>query len=96
MNDLDILECDIQTYRVLIEGPTEMFCDNEVVYNNYSTLESVLIKKHHSISYHMCQEAVAAEICHITREYIETNLADIFTKVLLRPRREQLMNLFTY
>ena len=54
--DLDIPASDIQMFRVPIEGPTEMFCENKVVYNNYSTPESVLRKKHHSIAYHMCSE----------------------------------------
>ena len=50
LNNLGILACDIQMFRVPIEGPTEMFCENKVVYNNYSTPESVLSKKHHSIA----------------------------------------------
>ena len=96
LNELDILACDIQMVGVLIKGPTDMFCDNKAVYKNSSTPESVLRKKHHIITYHMCQEAVTAEICRITKEYTETNLEDIFTKVLPRPRRGQLLNLFAY
>ena len=96
LKELDILACDIQMFGLPIEGPTEIFCDNEAVYKNSSTSESVLRKKHHRISYHMCQEAVAVGICRISKEDIEANLADIFTKVLPRPIKEQLMNLFTY
>ena len=96
LNELDILACDIQMYGVPIEGPTGMFCDNKAVYKNSSTPESVLRKKHHIIAYHMCPEAVSAGICRIAKEYTDTNLADIFTKVVPRPRREQLLNLFTY
>ena len=45
-----------------IDGPTNVFCDNEAVYKNASLTESsTLKKKHHSISYrHQCREAVAA------------------------------------
>ena len=73
----------------------DMFCDNKAVYKKYSTPESVLRKKHHRIAYYMCQEAFAAGICRIAKEHTETNLEDIFTKVLARPRREQLLRLFT-
>ena len=96
LNELDILACDIQMLGVPIEGPTYMFCDNEAVYKNSSKPESILCKKHHIIAYYMCPEVVAARICRITKEYTETNLADIFTKVMPRPRREQLLNFFTY
>ena len=47
---------------VPIEGPTDMFCNKKAVDKNYSTLESVLSKKHHIIDYHMSREAVAAGI----------------------------------
>ena len=90
------LRYKLRMFGVLIEGPTDMFCDNEAVYKNSSIPESVLRKKHHSIAYHMCREAVAARICRIAKEDTETNLADIFTKVLPRPRREKLLNAFTY
>ena len=93
---MDILACDIQMFGVPIEGPTDMFCDNEAVYKNSSTPDSVLHKNRHSVAYHMCQEAVTAGTCRIAKEDTETNLADIFTKVLPRPRREPLLNLFTY
>ena len=54
LNEMDILASEIQMFRVPIEGPTDMFCDNEAVYKNYSAPESVLHKKHHSIDCHMC------------------------------------------
>ena len=79
-----------------IEGSTDIFCDNEAVHKNSSTPESVLHKKHQSIAYHMCLEAVSSVIFCITKEDTETNLAYIFKKVLPRPRREQILNLFTY
>ena len=39
-------------FRVPIEGATNVFCDNELVYKSISTPESVQKKKHQSISYH--------------------------------------------
>ena len=90
------LRYKLRMFGVTIEGPTDMFCDNKVVYKNSSTPESLVCKKHHIIAYHMCRQAVVAEICRIAKEDTDTNLSDISTKVLPRPRIEQLMNLFTY
>ena len=82
--------------KITIEGPTEIFFDNEAVYKDSSTTELVLHKKHHIVAYHMCREEVAAVICRIAKEDIETNLVDILTKVLLRPIRKKLLNLLNY
>ena len=90
------LRYKLRMFGVPVDGPTDMFCDNEAVYKNSSTPESVLRKKHHSVAYHKCREAVASGICRIAKEDTETNLADIFTKVLPGPRRERLLDMFTY
>ena len=73
-----------------------MFHDNETVYKNASTPDLQLHKKHHRISYHMELEEVASEACCIAKEYTSTNLADLFTKVLPKPRRDYIMKKFTY
>ena len=88
----------IQTedFGVPIDGSTDILCDNEAVYKNASTPESQLRKKHHIILYQMSREAVASGTCRTAKEDTETNLSDIFTKVLPRPRRELLLNSFTY
>ena len=90
------LRYKLRMFGVPMDGPTDMFCDNEAVYKNASTPESQLKKKHHSISYHMSREAVASGACRIAKEDTETNLSDLFTKVLTRVRREFLLNKFTY
>ena len=83
-------------FGVPMDGPTDMFCDNEAVYKNAPTPESQLKKKHHSISYHMSLEAVASGTCRIAKKDTKTNLSDLFTKVLTRVWREFLLNKFTY
>ena len=90
------LRYKLRMFGVPMDGPTDMFCDNEAVYKNASMPESQLRKKHHSIAYHMSREAVAGGACRIAKEDTETNLADLFTKVLPKARREFLLNLFTY
>ena len=90
------LRYKLRMFGVPINSPTEMFCNNKAVYRNSSTPELVIHKKHHSVTYHNCPEAVASGICCIAKEDTETNLADIFTKVIPGPRRERLLDMFTY
>ena len=68
-----------------------MFCDNEAVYKNTSNPESTLTKKHNSINYHICREAVAAGIMRVAKEDTETNIADALTKILPYSRKQQLL-----
>ena len=86
----------LRMFGVPIYGPTDMFCDNEAVLKKSSTPESVLRKKHHSVAYHKCCEAVASGICRIAKEDTDTNISDIFTKVLPGPRQERLLDIFMY
>ena len=81
---------------VLLEVPTNIFCDNKAVYKNTSIPESVLRKKHHIISYYRCREAVAAKTFRIAKEGMRTNLSDLFTKILLIVRQEELPEKFIY
>jgi hypothetical protein len=67
---------------VPMEGATNLFCDNESVVKNSSRPESTLKKRHNGIAYHHCREAQAAGIIRIPFEPSETNLADLFTKLL--------------
>ena len=90
------LRYKLRMIGVPIDGSTDIFCDNEAVYKNASTPESHIRKKHHSISYHISREAVAIGACRMAKEVTETNLSDLFTKVLPLPRRELLLGSFTY
>ena len=90
------LRYKLRMFGLVIDEPANVFCDNEAVQKHVSTPESVLKKKHHSIAYHYCREAVAAGIIRIAHEGTETNLADLFTKFLPAGRREFLLERFTY
>ena len=82
MDLIEALRYKLRMFGVPIEGPTNIYFDNEAVCRNCSTPESTLKNKHHSIAYHRNSEAVAAGTCHITKEATETNLSDLFTKIL--------------
>ena len=47
---VEALHYKLQMFGVPIYGYTNMFCDNEAIYNNTITPESVMKNKHHSIS----------------------------------------------
>jgi hypothetical protein len=90
------LRYKLRMFGIGIEGPTDVFCDNESVYKNVSIPESVLSKKQHSISYHSAREAVASGVVRIAKEGTATNLSDLFTKMMNRPKREELLGRFMY
>jgi hypothetical protein len=52
--------------------------------------------KHHSIAYHQNREAVAAGTIRIAKEDSETNLADVFTKLMAAVKRTGLFDKFMY
>ena len=79
-----------------LEGPTNIFCDNESVFKNASIPDSTLKKKHTSIWCHRSREAVAAGTERIAKEGTTMNLSDLFTKPLPEPRRMFLLDRFTY
>ena len=83
-------------FGVQINGSTDMFCENEAVYKNASIPESQLQKKHHSIAYHMIRESIESGAYQIDKETQRTTWRKNFIQVLPRPRRELLLNKFTY
>ena len=50
------------------------------MYKNTVTPESVLSKKHHSITYHRCCKAVSAGNIRVAKQGTEKNIADLFKK----------------
>ena len=74
----------------------QCFCDNSGVVKNTSIPESTLTKKHNAINYHAIREAVAAGIIRVGKENGSTNLADIYTKILMSDRRKVLLEYTLY
>jgi hypothetical protein len=69
-------------FGIPLDGPTSIICDNESVVKNTTHSESTLKRKHLSIIYHRCREAIAAGYVWIAHELGEYNPADILTKLL--------------
>ena len=90
------LRYKLRMFGIPINGPADVFDDNESVFKNVSIPTSILSKKQHSISYHSCRESVAAGAVRIAKEGTLTNLADVFTKTQSRAKRESLLGRFMY
>ena len=93
---IESLRYKLRMFGVPIDGPANVYCDNEAVYKNTVLPESVLKKKHHSIAYHRCRQAVAAGTMRVAKQGTEKNLADLFTKILTLARRKFLLERFSY
>ena len=65
-----------------LDGPTNRFCDNELVVKNASIPESRLSKKHNAIAYHKVWKSCACNSIHICHEPGKRNLSDVLTKFL--------------
>ena len=59
---IEALRYKLRMFGIPIEGPTNVFCDNEAVFKNTTIPESTLKKNHNSICYHHFREAVAARV----------------------------------
>lgn len=79
-----------------MDGPANMFCDNEAVVTNTTAPESTLKKKHVAICYHRVREANAMGMVRIAKEGTHTNLADILTKNLPGPKHSELIQKILY
>ena len=90
IEQIEGLHYKLRMMGVPLEGPTNMFCDNKSVFKNATVPESTLKKKHCAIAYHRTREAIAAGIVRIAWESGDTNLADLLTKLMPRPRLHEL------
>ena len=90
VEQIEGLRYKLRMMGVPLDGPTNTFCDNESVFKNATLPESTLKKKHCAIAYHRTREAIAAGIIRVAWESGETNLADILTKLMPRPRLHEI------
>ena len=88
---LEALRYKLRMMGIPIDGPANVFCDNDSVVKSSSTPESTLKKKHLSICYHKCRESQASGAVRVAWEQGTTNLADLLTKILPGPRLSSLV-----
>lgn len=90
------LRYKLRMMGVALDGPANVFCDNNSVVINSSVPESTLKKKHVSICYHRVREGCAMRMIRIAHEGTTTNLADCLTKNLAAPTLMELLHRILY
>ena len=65
---------------IVLQGPSQVLCDNQSVVLNMTLPSSTLKKKHNAIAYHRVREAVAAHVIKVNHIDGKCNIADILTK----------------
>ena len=90
------LRYKLRMLGIPVDGPAQVFCDNESVYKNAALASSKLRKKHNSICFHRVRECVAAGIIIPFKVSSEDNLSDILTKSLPVRARVRLRSMIMY
>ena len=83
-------------FGIPLEGPANVFCDNQSVLINASEAKANLNKKHNSICFHRVRECVASNILIPYKVDTKSNLSDILTKNLAWIDRENLLYQIMY
>ena len=83
----------LRTFRVRIDGPDDVCCDNQSVVTNISIPSSVLNKKHNSIFYHRVREAHTSGTIQVGWISGEFNKAYISKNTTITTKRQyELLN----
>ena len=85
------LRYKLRMFGIPIDGPYNVFYDNEAFSKSSMLAENTLKKKHLSIAFHQSREAVAAGVMLVFYEKTKSNHADLFTKVLNAIDRKRIM-----
>jgi hypothetical protein len=96
IEQVEALRYKLRMMGIPIDGPTNVFCDNESVFKNTTKPESTLKKKHNAIAYHRTREAIAASIVRIAWEDGRFNIADVLTKLMPGPKLRELISNILY
>ena len=69
-------------FGVEINGPCNIFCDNQGMVKNSSIPESALMKKHNAVNYHVVGKVAVADTLCVGKEDGQTNLVDLLAEDL--------------
>ena len=64
-------------FGVLLDGPSDVTRDNQVVVNNMSLSQYTLVKKHKAVYYHVVRKTAEVIILRLGKEDIETNFSGL-------------------
>ena len=94
MDQIEALRYKLRMFGVRIERESNIYCDNQTVVKNTSLPESTLNKKHNSICYHRVREAAAAGWIRVA--WVQSSIADLFTKVISMEARKRHLEILTF
>jgi hypothetical protein len=57
---IEALWCKLRMFGIPLDGPADVYCDNQGIMNNTSQSKSQLMKKHNAVCYYCIREANAA------------------------------------
>jgi hypothetical protein len=79
---MEALRYKLRMFGVPIDGPGDVYCDNQSVVESSSLPQRTLQKKHNPIFFHKVHESAAMRMIRVAKIAGRENLADLFTKVL--------------
>lgn len=90
------LRYKLRMMGVPIDGPANVFVDNESVVKSATRPEGQLKKKHLSICYHAVRECIASGMMRVGWVKSESNLADVLTKIMSGAKIRGIVGRFLY
>jgi hypothetical protein len=96
VKQVEALRYKLRMMGIPVDGPANVYCDNESVCKNCSAPESTFKKKHNAIAYHRTREAQASRTIRVACISGLDNLADILTKLLPGQRLRELSQQIPY
>ena len=96
VEQLKALRYKLRMFGVLIDGPADVYCDNQSVVDSSSLPWRTLQKKHNAICFHIVRESAAIGLIRVAKIDGTENLADLFTKVLPTATRKKYFGSLCY
>jgi hypothetical protein len=96
VEQMEALRYKLRMFGVPIDGPADIYCDNQSVVDSSSLPQRTLQKKHNAICFHKVREAAAMDVIRVAKVDGTENLADLFTKVLPTATRKKYLGSLCY
>ena len=82
VEQLEVPRCKSRMFGVPIDGPADVYCDNQSVLDSSSLPQRMLQKNHNAICFYDVRESGVNGVVRVAKIDGTENLADLFTKVL--------------
>jgi hypothetical protein len=90
------LRYKLQMMGMMVDKPTFVFGDNQLVLANTTAPASTLKKKSNAIAYRFVREGCAHNEWHTAYVNTNNNVADLLTKPLAGPKRSKLVQMLLH